>query len=174
MVELKGLRELNIALSNIVKPFGIYGMTNGEDFGWIWWKNIITYTLAEFDYRTEWFTDFIKDTFDYDVKNYFTITLLHEIGHAKTFDDLTKEEDDYCNEEKEKIFAIANDETIEVTKEEEKAYQYRYWNLPDEYLATKWAVDFAKQNPDYIDNLINELMKLFQNYYEKNEVTDDE
>lgn len=173
MTELKGLRELNIGLSNIVKPFGVYGMTNGEDFGWIWWKNIITYTLAEFDYRTEWLTDFIRETFDYEVKNYFVITLLHEIGHARTFDDLSIEVDDFCNEEKQKIFDKLLDDNAEfMSDEEEKGLQYQYWNLPDEFLATKWAVDFAKENPDYIDDLIEEILNLLYKFYEINGVTE--
>ena len=174
MAEIKGLRELNIGFSNIVRPFGINGMVNGEDFQWRPDRNIIEYTLAEFDYRQEWLREFILLTFDYEVENDFMITLFHEIGHSKTYNNLTKEEDDYCNEVKAKIYAIANDEDAIVTVDEEKAYQFEYWNLPDEYLATQWAIEYIKENPDYVNDIWDEINRLLFDFYEINEVTDDD
>ena len=170
-IELKGLEELNKELSKIVKPFGINEMTNAEDFSWVRDLNILTYTLETGTFHDEWFEEFIKERFDYE-GNIFMMTIFHEIGHRMTDEEIGTRLGDYCDKEKERI----SKEILEtdVTREREKALNWQYFYLPDEFTATAWAVDFMKKHPKKVEKMWKKFEKAFHNYYEKNEVTDDE
>ena len=171
-MKLNGLAKLNKEFSKVVRPFGIEGMVNGEDFAWYREKNIITYTLLTGTFHDEWFVEFIKERFDYDVENVFVITLLHEIGHYKTDDEIGVALGSWCDADKERISdAIQNN--FNITEEEEKALNWQYFYLPDEFSATAWAVKFAKENPEYIEEMWEKIEKALHKFYEKNEVTDD-
>lgn len=171
-MKLNGLAKLNREFSKIVKPFDIKGMVNGEDFSWIRDLNIITYTLVTGTFHDEWFVEYIKDRFDYDVENVFIITLLHEIGHYKTDDEIGSALGSYCDQDKERISdTILN---TDVSEEEEKRLNWQYFNLPDEFAATAWAVNFAKENPEYIKEMWNKMEKALHEFYEKNHLVGEE
>lgn len=73
------------------------------------------------------------------------ISLLHEIGHFATFD---MQEWLDRNAEVEKLTErYYNDE---ISYEE---LNYAYWNLPNEYKATEWAVNYYKSNKEKCDRL---------------------
>lgn len=172
-MKLNGLAKLNREFSKVVRPFGIEGVVNGEDFAWYREKNIITYTLVTGTFHDEWFVEFVKERFDYDVENVFIMTLLHEIGHYKTDDEIGSALGTWCDNDKERISdAILNDPFI--TEEEEKALNWQYFYLPDEFSATAWAVKFAKENPEYIEEMWEKMEKALHNFYEKNDLIGEE
>jgi hypothetical protein len=66
------------------------------------------------------------------------ISLLHEIGHFETFN--VDEWDARNKIEKKLVKAYIND------KISYDDLNYAYWNLPNEYKATKWAIEYYKNN----------------------------
>ena len=168
-MKLNGLAKLNRELSKIVKPFDIKGMVNGEDFSWIRDLNVITYTLKTGTFHDEWFVEYIKDRFDYDVENVFIITILHEIGHYKTDEEIGDALGAYCDQDKERISDIISN--TDVTEEEEKRLNWQYFNLPDEFAATAWAVE---ENPEYIKEMWDKIEKVLHEFYEKNHLVGEE
>lgn len=81
----------------------------------------------------------------------FTISLLHEIGHYKTIGDLFFE--DIMEEETERILLqMCSGIDYEIAK--------RYCNLPTEFAATEWAVNFWREHK----NFINFWTKMFNNF----------
>jgi hypothetical protein len=48
-----------------------------------------------------------------------------------------------------------------------------YFNLPDEYAATMWAVNFANKNIDKLWTLRQKLQPAIMNFYMCNNITED-
>lgn len=70
-------------------------------------------------------------------------SILHEIGHYYTLDDV--EEDD----EDDRIALTLT--TSEIANN--KKVQDRYFNMPSEWAATEWAIQFVKDNCQYLTSL---------------------
>ena len=94
-------------------------------------------------YWYNWYQE--QEFFSKEEINLRMITLLHEIGHFVTFDlnewlDRNKKvpqlTEKYCKGEL----------TL-------KELNFAYWNLPNEYKATEWAVDYYKRNKEKCDRL---------------------
>ena len=81
------------------------------------------------------------------------LALMHEIGHSRTIDyfDQTDLDEDYAA--KNVIFFM--DSSCE--------QMHTYWNLPMEFAANMWAVDFINNHID----AINELCAIYKKYYEE-------
>ena len=54
------------------------------------------------------------------------------------------------------------------TKKQVKKLEYQYFNLPDEIIATKWAVDYMTKNKDEIKEMWKRIEKEILKFYEKN------
>ena len=75
--------------------------------------------------------------------NSFVWSLLHELGHHVTNDDLTEEEERYCNRKRARVART-------------KA-KHPYYRLPDEVMATKWAVQYANTHKEEVLELSEKL-----------------
>lgn len=170
MAKLKGLNELNKAVSAEVKPFGIEeAFCEGFNYSYHFDTEKIGFTIVE-DESDRLFNEFIEERFGYTVKSTFIISLLHEIGHYKANDDIIDSVYDFCEEEKERIFSeMSNAKTLA----ERRKLQYQYFNLPDEIMATAWAVGYAKKHPKKIKKMWENCEKALHKFYEINEVTGD-
>ena len=62
----------------------------------------------------------------------FTLSLLHELGHCETQDDLPEEDD------REKACKMME----KYGKGDKRILNLMYFCLPDEYAATQWAIDW--------------------------------
>ena len=169
MTKLKGLNELNKAISAEVKPFGISEAFCETEYSYYFDTEKVGFSLVEGE-ADMIFNEFIEDRFDYTVKNQFIISLLHEIGHHKANDDIDGEVYDFCLKEKERISeAMAEATTIA----ERRKLHFQYFNLPDEIMATAWAVGYAKKHPKKIKKMWENCEKALHKFYEVNEVTGD-
>ena len=61
-----------------------------------------------------------------------TLTLLHELGHNETIDDLPQDYD------REKAYKML----LKCAKDDRRVMNLMYFSLPDEYAATEWAIDW--------------------------------
>ena len=71
-------------------------------------------------------------------------SLLHEIGHAETEDNLETEEDEEIA-----VRTVCSMIPLEDVAECE-ILQNLYFNLPSEWEATEWAIAFARENWEYL------------------------
>ena len=164
MAKVKGAKVLNKAITKELSTFGIKKAICTDEYSYIFDKEIVTYKLTEGTVEDKWFTKFIKERFDYDVRYPFIISLLHEVGHHKTSDDISDGVYNFCMAEKERI----NEEMLTATGKESKKLEWQYFNLPDEIMATKWAVDYAKKHPKKIKKMWKKSQKALLEFYQKN------
>lgn len=100
------------------------------------------------DSRFNMLTDFIE----YNSKNIFLLSFLHEIGHYQTYDEITEEE-------------------YQLSKDMKAAGGRLYYLAPDEYEATAWAMRFYFAHKEELENLWEfKLEPAINNFYVENEV----
>lgn len=170
-MKLKGTKKLNKTISAQLKPFGIPCAYLGTEYSYFPNNDKIEFKITEDEIGDQLFIDFIKDYFNYDVQYSFIISLLHEVGHFYTYNELEEDVQDFCTDEKEKIDkAMENAETYEEVKE----LMYKYFTLPDEIVATEWAVNFAENNPKVLDKMWHKCYNALGEFYEKNNLFEEE
>lgn len=108
-------------------------------------------------YSDKLFMNFLRDNFDLTLedKYYPLVTFLHEVGHYMTYDMISVEENDLCENIKEEI----EEETGELTddtQEWQDSY-IRYMCLIDEYLASEWACEWIENHPEEVKSLIKKI-----------------
>ena len=75
----------------------------------------------------------------------FTMSILHELGHAQTLDLFTDKESKKCDDIKELY-----QDTIDENSDD---YYLEYWKVKDEYAANSWAVMYANCFPKKVKEL---------------------
>lgn len=168
MGKLKGKKKLNKAVSALLEQFGIKDAKLSTEYSYMWEKERITYKLTE-TMGDELFNDFVFDRFGYKVKNTFIFSLLHEVGHHLANDEIEGAISTFCTQEKERIekamqTADAYDEIKEI--------EYQYFNLPDEIMATQWAVNYAKTHELEIEVMWACIKQVLEKFYKKNGLTE--
>ena len=164
MAKVKGVKVLNKAITKELSAFGIKKAVCTDEYSYLFDKKMVTYKLTEGTVEDKWFTKFIKERFDYDVRYPFIISLLHEVGHHKVNDDISGEVYEFCMAEKARI----QEEMLTAVGKESKKLEWQYFNLPDEIMATKWAVDYAKKHPKKVKKMWKNSQKALMDFYKKN------
>ena len=134
--------ELNAIITKELRPFGIEKAELGREFQYEYETDVITFCIVP-DYTDRYFTDFLDDRFDYEDKYPFAMSLLHELGHKENNDDIEGDVYAFCIGEK---YKIANDINDCDDEDRMKLLYYRYFSLPDEIMATSWAINYAKKH----------------------------
>lgn len=165
MAKIIGIKVLDKAITEAFNIITDVQFKWTEDWGFWYDKEVVGYALREGTIEDIWFNEFVEERFGYKVENIFMITVLHELGHYMTGDDIDGFVEDFCITEKEKI-AEAMEEAE--TFEDAKALEWRYFNLPDEICATAWAVNFAKDNEELLDTIWAKVEKALHVFYAKN------
>ena len=167
MTRIRGLRKLNKAVTIQLKPFGIDKAECSTEYAYYRNSERISFKLTEDTLEDRWFMEFVKERFGYNVKYPFIFSLLHEVGHHMTDDDLDDMTYDFCEGEKAYIDSEMQTATDIKTC---KALEWKYFGLPDEILATTWAVDYMKSHPVKIERMWNEILVALEKFYRKNGV----
>ena len=166
--KVKGLKKLNKAITKQFAQFGIDNVEYTGEYSFIYVDNKITFKITENTVEDKWFAEYVKERFDYKVKYPFVFSILHEVGHAQANDDIYGEVHDFCMEEKDRIIA----EMEEADAERSKELEWQYFNLPDEIMATAWAVKWCKANKKALKELNDNCIKALYKFYEKNSVVE--
>ena len=96
----------------------------------------------------------------------FLACLSHEIGHAQTCRLINEDEEIYCDNIKREInFEYCNND---VSDERDIELHQKYFDLPDEYVATMWAIEYIRNNVDAIAAFWNELQTAIKEFYQIN------
>lgn len=166
MTKIKGMAKLNKAISTELKPFGISKAECGNEFSYDFVDESVSYKIWEDEMGDKWFNEFVAERFNYDAQKYsFIISLLHEIGHHNTDDDIGESVRDFCEKEKIRIATAYENETDYNKK---RQLQFQYFNLPDEIMATAWAIDYATAHPKKIKKMFENSMKALKEFYNEN------
>ena len=169
MARAKGVKVLNKAISKELAVFGIKKAICYTDYSYLYDEEMVTFKLTENTLEDKWFVEFIKERFDYDVRYPFIISLLHEVGHHKANEEIAGDIYDFCTMEKERISA----EMETADEKRSKQLEWQYFNLPDEIMATQWAVNFAKAHPKKVKKMWKTAQQALLEFYEKNGLFDE-
>ena len=161
------------------------------EFSYVGEENTITYSL-EITEKNYWFKEFLEKRFNLRITDneLFLILFLHEIGHyrhsqfyAMNFLDCEEENDiesykdnyydDLMNFDYEQRNWINKRIRRCKTIDEEKFYNMIYFTLPEEMMATNYAVRCFKSNEEHFrDATIINIFKALNDFYKIN-LTDD-
>lgn len=164
---MRGLKKLNKAMATAFEQFGIDKFVMNGDWAYYPDNNKITYSLVENKIEDIWFNEFVKKRFGYKVKNTFIITVLHEIGHKMTLEEIYESDVvyEFCMREKKRI-----DDEMENVKnmKQAKKLEFDYFSLPDEIIATEWAVNYAKEHEEELAETWEVVKEALFDFYAKN------
>ena len=169
MAKVKGEKKLNKAISKELEPFGISKATCTDEYSYNYENENITFKLTEGTNEDIWFIDFVEERFNYQVRFPFVMSLLHEVGHHKANDDIDGEVYEFCLQEKKRI----EEEMENADGKYSKVLEYQYFNLPDEIMATQWAVKWAKKHPKKVRDMWYRMKKALLDFYAENGIFDD-
>ena len=163
---LKGLKKLNNAILEEIKQFGIKKSFLSDSYSYDFDSNAVGWTLIEDD-SDEVYNSFLSDRFGYEAgdDDIFFVSLMHEIGHYKTEDDVSDFTYDFCLKEKDRI---SEELGGAIREEEKKKLHYQYFNLPDEFAATAWAMNFIEKHPKKARKIRKNLEKAIFEFYDIN------
>ena len=163
-MEVKNVNKLNNDLKNIFKKFNITKFYPTEDeFECVFEDRVIGYTLISNLPHNDYYIEFVKRHFHYEPIAPFMLFLFHEIGHLYT-DNPTL--NGYTEKKRQKLYDLMSDPTV--SNELFKSYEYEYFKLPDEIIATAWAVDYMKNHEKEVYKMWKKVYKALQSFYKVN------
>lgn len=155
-------KELNAIIKNELKIFGDFKVKLGNEFCYEYETDTVFYDTKP-AMTDKLFSQFLLDRFDYIDKYPFIMSLLHEVGHAKNNDDIDGDVYAFCLGEKYKI-QIAINKTDDTDDARILNLYYRYFSLPDELMATAWAINYAKKNKKQIKEMNKKITQAVDEY----------
>lgn len=164
-MKVRGLKKLNSVITKQLAPFGIHKAFCSDDFSY-WYESEDVHYKLTVTVEDEWFMEFIAETFGYKAQYPFLMSLLHEVGHHFTIDDIEEEDEVFSEDEKTRISEEMQTADVERTK----ALEWEYFNLPDEIAATEWAVAYAVEHTAELAEMWSEVLEALQEFYEINEI----
>lgn len=130
------LSKVNSLITEFLRPIGDISVRLGLDFCYEPDDNGIVWTFLGDDKVDNIFNDFFERELDCPVINNFIYSIFHEVGHFMTWKNFTKHEQniDYYWR------SVWEDEPFSVERDN------KYFHLPTEIAASKWAVDYIKNH----------------------------
>lgn len=150
----KSVEKLNNAIEKFFADLGYEEIRCflDMDFAYYFDTEEISYTLFELPYADIGFKQYLEKNFPKMPEcSIFVISLLHELGHHLTFNDISEKKYNKCWEEKQNLKNMPTD-----TPEQIIARQFKYCGIYDEKIATEKAVEILIKNYEIISR--NEYM----------------
>lgn len=164
--ELKGLKRVNRIINEYLKRFGITASL-GLDFGAYIEDRHVEYAILVADPADKFFVPFVASLAPNLKADIFLTSLFHEVGHIYTQYDLSKADWDFGWDEKEdinkKIQECPEGDTQTVLEQ-----NFRYFNLPEEIAATKWAIRYMENYAEDVAEFWAELQPAILRFFRKN------
>lgn len=147
--------EVEDFVKNTVKIYDL-DFELGEDFCW-WPKvNLITMSILFSRSSEQSFMNYcVSLGLDKDLYSSFGLSLLHELGHVKTYYTFTKTQIKEYEE---------NKYQIETTEMDADTRNIKYFSLPIESVATQWAINFIKNHTKEYVNFCFAIQDLCKEY----------
>lgn len=161
-MELKGIEKVNQVVEDFVSQFGC-GAIMGDEFGYIYGRSIIEWSPLIGREVDDFFYSFVTKEFPEVSMNLFVWSLLHEVGHHETIDMWSEEEQagfDSIKEELDKRYQ----------GEDSREACFEYFNLPDEYEATRWAAEYIQSHEVELIKFTIKMRDAVRDFYKENGV----
>lgn len=153
-MRLKGVRPINKCIAKYIKKWDLKVGGLDLSFSYLPTKKEVYWTPIVCEKADKEFADFFE-SLGCEVKaDVFIYSLLHEIGHSQTLDEVSDEDYYYSHDRK-------ADEEITNTE---------YFNLPVEIVATQWAVDYLNTHTEEVAEFWKKLQPRIMNFYAKNHI----
>lgn len=165
-MEIKGANKLENTINKFLAPFELTSCLS-SDFSYEFAKDRVNFSLVVADYASAYFQDFIHSIWEEVTIDTFLISLLHEVGHAETWDEL--EEDDIAYSNNMKDF-IKKELEADVSEARRRELHFKYFNLPDEIAATTWAIEYIKDNAKQLVFDWEVISRAIIEFFEVNEI----
>ena len=156
MYMLKGIIEIDNIINEFLGQFDCTA-TIGTDFEYIYTESLIHYTFVVSGKSEIQFMNSINRCNPKVTCDIFLWSILHELGHHETIDDLT-DDDAYISYW---IKCMVNEKLMD---------ENEYYDCPDEKAATEWAVSYANSHIEELSNLWIKLQAAIMNFYIVNEI----
>lgn len=163
---LKGIELIDMVLNDFLKEFGVTARF-GFDFAYWYEEDEIEYSLIVPEEASIYFMNNFNRLAPHLECDQFLASFLHEVGHTQTLHLLDHTELLYCRDCKEQI---SRQFTDFITEEEDKALHQQYFDLPDEYEATMWAIDYMTKNPEKVAVFWEKAQAAITMFYKLNKV----
>lgn len=161
MMALEGIDRINDIINEFLEPFELTAEP-GTDFCYYFLEDKIYYALAVGNTSAKLFMENAEARFPDAHADVFLWSLLHEIGHSETLDDLEDDEEVRCMEIKRELSKHTD---WSITRRHEI-----YFACPDEMAATDWAGEYIMNHVDELSIFWSNLQAAIQDFYRLNEV----
>lgn len=165
--KLIGVKKMNRAMRTAFLKATKYDlkMSLDSDFYYNTDTHKIYYSIIVSEKADRNFSAFLTKEFniiDIDEFDLFCISVLHEIGHYVTWDNIDDDIKDFCEDEEEHISYLT-----EKYPNNDEIYS-RYFSLETEYVATEWAAKWIKKHPKKYQKLYNDVKQAIFDFYSVN------
>lgn len=152
----KYAENLEKKITKYLKKFKIHRAICSNEF--FYSQNNVYFTI--FDYKTNQnHINFINDAYQVNITNwYFIFSLLHEVGHHMTVDQLTSDDIFFEFMMRQNFIPFLNDNDKR---------NNAYFNLPAEDLANKWAIDYIIDHERECWEFQEKCLKMIEHIYKK-------
>jgi hypothetical protein len=167
MQKIKGIAQLENTINNFLERFELVGKLDA-DFSYEFNTHTVNYSVVVSDMGSKYFQEFVHAAWP-ELKSIdtFLISLLHEVGHAETWDFLDEMDIAYADDVK----ASIEDELADgVTEARKKALYFEYFSLPDEYAATEWAIEYLKKHTAQMDLAWTQMSNAIVEFFKTNNI----
>ena len=169
-VEVKGIDTLQKSMTALLKGFGISKVELGQEYAYWYVSESVTFKLT-YTIVDKWYDEFIYKRFHLvDGYDSFVFSLLHEIGHHMTMDNIPEDVQAEIDKKKEKLEKLINLKFM--PKFLRKKIEFEYFTLYDELMATRWAVWYFKNHPKEVKEMCLKAQLALHKFYTINNVTE--
>lgn len=162
--ELKGTKKIDEMVNTFCEKFGCTAELGAE---FCYWDDdeTVDYSLVISVPSDEAWKEYVKETFNFRITNIFMFSLLHEIGHHFTMGKFNK-----FQQSKERVAIAKIEHNLSESNDEDfdKEMYKKYFDLPMEKSATKWAVNYYRTHRQAINRFYKKLEKELQKFYKLN------
>lgn len=157
MFDLRTTDEITNILNKFLEPFEATAFA-GTDFSYFYIDSSIEYTFVISERMDRLFMEYAKSIGLKTKIDIFLLSFLHELGHHETLDEIDDDDEEYSRLIKENLNSD-NDDNCKI-----------YFALPDEKMATEWAINYINNNMDAIKNLWDQLQPAIMKFYAVNNI----
>lgn len=136
-----------------------------DSFGFYFDENLICWSFMAVDQADRTFRQFFKETLHAPDYSTFVYSILHEYGHYITMEWLDNDDETAYRDDLKRI-KRSNDFVSEDDRD------MAYYNLPMEWAASEWAVEYMREHPDECDLLEWIVQQGLENAYSSPDVRD--
>lgn len=121
-------------------------ITFEDDFGYEWDTNILHIGVLGYENVGRWFEQFLYE-YGMDYVGIYdpVLALIHELGHYSSLGDFEPEE----------LMLLGFIKDLDNERMSNQEFMNEYWELPDEFAANMWAINFVNENIEAVEDLCN-------------------